>query len=80
MTPAFDPAVSAYTTSTTNNSNTITAVGDAGSTVAIQVNGGPHASGTPATWQEGENTVVITAENSTGQRVYTVTVTKGAQP
>lgn len=77
LTPAFDPAVTAYTTSTTNNSNTVTATGGAGSTVSIQVNGQTHESGTPATWQEGENTVVIAAEDSTGQRVYTVTVTKG---
>lgn len=78
LTPAFDPAVTAYTTSTTNNSNTITATGGAGSTVTIQVNGQPHVSGTLATWQDGENTVAITAEDASGQRVYTVTVTKEA--
>jgi len=78
LTPAFDPTVTEYTASTTNASNTITASGAAGSTVAITVNGAAHDSGDAATWQTGSNTVVITATNATGTRTYTVTVTKGA--
>ena len=78
LTPAFDPAVTAYTASTTNNSNTVTASGANGSTVTIMVNGEAHGSGTPAEWEAGENTVAVTAENSTGKKTYTVTVTKEA--
>lgn len=76
LTPAFDPEVTEYTASTSNNSNTITAAGAAGSTVTITVNGEPHTSGTAADWETGENTLVIKAKNSTGTRTYTVTVTK----
>lgn len=76
LTPAFDPAVTEYTASTTNNSNTITASGAAGSRATITVNGEDHTSGTSATWETGINTVIIKAQNSTGTKTYTVTVTK----
>nr|DAR74437.1 MAG TPA: Cadherin-like beta sandwich domain protein [Caudoviricetes sp.]DAW42322.1 MAG TPA: Cadherin-beta sandwich domain protein [Caudoviricetes sp.] len=65
-----------YSTSTTNQSNTVTATGANGSTVSITVNGAPHKNGASATWEEGPNTVKVTAKNNTGEKVYTVTVTK----
>lgn len=71
LTPAFDPDVTEYTTTTSNNSNKITATSDGD--VSITVNGTAHENGTSATWQTGENTVVVTV----GSKTYTVTVTKG---
>jgi len=68
--------VTAYSASTTNNSNTITASGAVGATVEITVNGAPHKSGTAAVWQAGENTVIVTASGAAGERTYTVTVTR----
>ncbi|WP_443089717.1 cadherin-like beta sandwich domain-containing protein [[Clostridium] scindens] len=76
LTPTFDPGVTEYSTSTTNQSNTISATGANGSTVTITVNGEPHKNGASATWEDGENTVKITAKNNTGEKIYTVTVTK----
>jgi len=46
--------------------------------ISITVNGAPHENGTPATWNLGENTVVITVTYGTTQMVYTVIVTKTA--
>lgn len=65
----------AYTATTSNATNTITATAAEG-TVAITVNGAPHTSGTAASWQVGENVVEITVTNGTAEAVYTVTVTK----
>ena len=76
LTPAFDPAVTEYTASTTNNSNTITAAGAAGCTVDITVNVDPHTSGAAAEWELGENTVAVKVQNGPKSRIYTVTVTK----
>lgn len=70
LTPAFDPDVTAYTATTSNNSNKITATSDGD--VSITVNGTAHENDTAATWQAGENTVVV----SVGNKIYTVTVTK----
>lgn len=71
LTPAFDAEVTEYTAMTSNNSNKITATSDGD--VTITVNGTAHENGTAATWQTGENTVVV----AVGAKTYTVTVTKG---
>lgn len=75
--PTFDADTYAYTTTTSNVTNAVTATGDTGVDVAIKVNGVAHTSGDSATWQVGENTVEITC---TGEGMfsatYTVTVTK----
>lgn len=65
-----------YTASTTNTSNTITAVGENGAAVTITVNGEAHTSGTSAVWESGENEVEITVGTGSAKRIYTVTVTK----
>ena len=70
LTPAFDAEVTEYTATTSNNSNKITATSDGD--VTITVNGTAHENGTSATWETGENTVVV----SVGNKTYTVTVTK----
>ena len=70
LTPSFDPDVFEYTVTTSNNSNKITATGDGD--ITMTVNGNDHTNGTSATWQAGENTLVIVIDGTT----YTVTVTK----
>ena len=76
LSPAFSPNVTSYEASTSNATNTITATAETGTTVAITVNGTAHTSGSAATWNTGDNTVVITATKGTSTRIYTVTVTK----
>lgn len=76
LSPEFDPDVTAYTTSTTNASNMVSAAGADGSTVSITVNGTAHVSGDSAVWKQGENLVKVVVRNGSAQRVYTVTVTK----
>lgn len=77
LTPAFDPAVTAYTAATANATNTITATPTgSGATVEIRVNGATSINGSAATWTEGDNTVAITVTNGAAKKVYTVTITK----
>ena len=40
------------------------------------MNGDSLTNGSSATWEEGENTVVITVTNGGSSKTYTVTVTK----
>lgn len=77
LTPSFDADVASYTASTTNATNTVTATGAEGVSVAITVNDTEISSGDSATWDAGENTVTIVA-SGTGMTstTYTVTVTK----
>ena len=73
LSPAFDTDVTAYTASTSNASNKITATLDpADGEVTIKVNGTEIENETSATWVTGENTVQVVA----GSKTYTVTVTK----
>lgn len=76
LTPDFSPETAAYTATTTNASNSISAVPTVGATVEIKANGAKVANGTPITWKSGENTVVLTVKNGTESKAYTVTVTK----
>ena len=79
LSPAFDPDTTEYTVTTSNTTNVITAAGADGTTVDIKVNGSAHTSGEGATWEDGENTVVITViQEGLTTTVYTVTVTKTA--
>lgn len=75
--PAFDADTTTYTAETSNATNTVTATAGAGTTIDITVNGSTLANGSAATWQEGENTVVITAAAAgKTSTTYTITVTK----
>ena len=77
LSPAFDADTVEYTATTSNATNTITATGADGAEVSITVNGEAHASGESATWNVGENTVVIVAaKDGAESTTYTVTVTK----
>ena len=79
LTPTFAAATVSYTATTTNATNTITAVpSDAGAEIHVLVNNAEIDNGTAATWQTGSNTVKInvTAADGTTTKTYTVTVTK----
>ena len=74
LTPTFDADTTSYTTSTTNASDTVSATAATGVTVEITANGTPIEDGDAVTWENGDNTVVITATNGVDTKTYTVTV------
>jgi len=77
LVPPFNKSVMVYTASTTDATNTITAVAkDGEATISIKVNGVAHTNGTPATWDAGANKVEVTVTNGAETETYTVTVTK----
>ena len=86
LNPAFSAGtLTGYTASTTNASNTVTAIpADANATIEITTKGPSDEEATPVvngravTWKTGANTltVKVTAENGTATQSYVVTVTK----
>ena len=86
LNPAFSATkLNGYTASTTNASNTVTAIpADANATIEITNKGPSDEQATPVvngravTWKTGANTltVKVTAENGTATQSYVVTVTK----
>ena len=78
--PTFASGTTAYTTTTTNAKDAVSATPtNAGDDVVIKVNGSVIANGGDANWITGSNTVEVTVTNSGGsQRVYVVTVTKSS--
>lgn len=77
LTPSFDANTTSYTVTTTNATNTITAIpADNTATVNISCNGESFDSGDSITWNEGENIVTVTVSKDGQSKVYTVTVTK----
>jgi len=79
LTPTFSAAVTSYTATTSNATNTITATAaDENASVAITANGTTVQGGSAITWEEGENVVVVTVTNGTATKTYTITVTKEA--
>jgi hypothetical protein len=77
LTPTFDSEVKAYTATTSNASNKVTATPtDEDATVEILVGETEIENGSNASWEEGENTLTITVTNGTEETVYTVTVTR----
>lgn len=80
LTPEFDPDVTAYSATTTNATNTITATPEDEDAEVSILNGETLVTnGSAATWVDGANTVTITVKNGTAQKVYTVTVTKSTE-
>lgn len=76
LSPTFNKSTHSYTAATSNATNTITADAmDDEATVAILVNDTAHTNGTPASWTEGENTVVITVTNGVATETYNIVVT-----
>lgn len=77
--PTFDPSVTEYAAATSNATNVVTATAsDSSSSIAITVNGSTIENGAAATWQSGENTVVVSVSSVDSAMTYTVTVTKSA--
>jgi len=75
--PTFAAGTTAYTAETSNATNAITAtVADENAGVSITVNGDSLTNGSSATWEDGENTVVVTVTNGGSSKTYTVIVTK----
>ena len=84
LTPAFAAATTSYTASTTDATNTVSAVpADAGATITItnthdtdEVDN--YDNGDAIAWATGSNTlaVKVTAANGTATKTYTITVTK----
>lgn len=76
LSPAFDPNEDEYTAATRNASNVIRAVpADVQASVQVLVNDEEIPNGTAATWQEGENEVVITVTPADGSAKATITIT-----
>lgn len=77
LSPAFNKSTHSYTATTTNATNTITAIPvDDEATVEILVNGSAIANAAQATWNDGENTVVINITSGTDTESYSILVTK----
>ncbi len=77
LSPGFNKSIFAYETTTTNATNTITAIPkDGEATVEILVGETPITNGAAATWVSGENIVTINVTSGTETETYTVKVTK----
>lgn len=77
LSPKFAAGTTAYTATTSNATNTITAVPASGSAeVAITVGGKEVTNGAAASWAAGANTVTIKVTDGDQEKTYTVTVTK----
>jgi hypothetical protein len=80
MTPKFNPETIVYLADTTNATNTITAIANAGGSATVEIKNGETlvTNGSSATWVTGTNRVTITVTNGTESKIYTVIVTKAA--
>ena len=77
LSPAFSAEKTSYTAATTNSTNVVSAAAaDTDAEVVILVNGSSHTSGQSATWDDGENTVIVVVTNGSATKTYRVTVTK----
>ena len=79
LTPPFDPEVTAYTATTANAANTVTAATeDAEAEISIFCGETGVENGKPVAWTAGTNTLTVKVTNGPAEKVYTVTVTKDA--
>lgn len=76
LSPTFDASVTNYTATAAAASETLTATGASGVSVAIVCNNTSYASGDTITWATGANNVVITCTKGTSVKHYFITVTK----
>lgn len=76
LSPAFAAGTYEYTAATSNATNVINATAPTGTNVVLIVNGNSLANGGSATWEDGDNDVLVTVSDSTGSNTYKVTVTK----
>ena len=77
LSPTFSASTYAYTASTTNSTDTVTATKNvSGASLVLTVNGDSIASGGTATWKTGANVVKAVVTNGAAQKTYVVNVTK----
>lgn len=77
LTPAFDPATTAYAVATSNATNKVTAVAaDPKATIEIKVGTTAVENGSAVTWASGSNTLTVKVTSGDTTKTYTVTVTK----
>ena len=77
LSPAFNKSIMYYTATTTNATNTITAVAmDGEATITIANGETPVVNGSAATWAAGDNTATIEVESNGETETYTIVVTK----
>ena len=77
LTPSFDPDVTAYTATTTNANNKVTATAaDETAEIEIKLGDTEIENGGSAAWEAGENTLTVTVTDGSVSKTYTVTVTK----
>lgn len=76
LSPAFAAGTYEYTAATSNATNVINATAPTGANVVLIVNGNSLANGGSATWEDGDNVVLVTVSDSTGSNSYKITVTK----
>lgn len=76
LSPTFDGDTLEYTASTTSSSATITATAASGTQIVILVNGDSLTNGGTATWEDGENEVLVTVSDTHGSTTYKAIVTK----
>ncbi len=73
----FAADTTAYTVTTTDSGNTITALpADATADVELEFKNKSYPNGTKLTWDTGENTVKINVTDGAQKKTYTITVTK----
>lgn len=76
LSPTFAAGTYEYTAATSNATNVINATAPTGANVVLIVNGNSLANGGSATWEDGDNVVLVTVSDSTGSNSYKITVTK----
>lgn len=76
LSPTFAAGTYEYTAATSNATNVINATAPTGANVVLIVNGNSLANGGSATWEDGDNIVLVTVSDSTGSNSYKITVTK----
>lgn len=75
LSPTFASGTYEYTASSSSSSAAVTATAPSGSTLVITVNGNSIANGGTASFDEGENEIVINLSTDKGNNTYKVTVT-----
>jgi hypothetical protein len=77
ISPAFSPDIHYYTAETDNAGDVVaaTAIDSDNAVVTATLNGSPATLGTPLTWAEGQNVVVITVTNGDYVETYVLVVT-----
>lgn len=75
LSPTFAAGTYEYTTTTSNASDAVTATAPSGATLAITVNGDSLTNGGSATWDDGDNEVIIVVSDTSGSNTYKITVT-----